>query len=61
MPCKNLNYKGRYAFTITGFVTDHTTNPPGPLEPIAVVGHYQADGVFRNPSRRQNGRFHRGR
>ena len=43
MPCTNLSYKGRYAFTATGFVTDHTFNPPG-LEPIAVVGHFKADG-----------------
>jgi hypothetical protein len=44
MPCKNINYKGHYGFTVTGFVTDHTVTPPGPLEPIAVVGIYEADG-----------------
>ena len=44
MQCKNIDYKGDYAFTATGFVTDHTKKTPGPLEPIAVVGRFTADG-----------------
>ncbi len=44
MPCGNSTYKGRYAFTGTGFVTNHAVTPPGPAEPIAVVGHFKADG-----------------
>jgi len=44
VPCANGTYKGRYAFTGTGFVTNHTVSPPSPPEPIAVVGHFKADG-----------------
>jgi hypothetical protein len=39
MPCTASSYKGRYAFTVTGFVAKPGTRPP-----FAVVGHYEADG-----------------
>jgi hypothetical protein len=40
MPCTLSSYKGRYAFTAAGFITNKALTH----EPFAVVGHFKADG-----------------